>query len=251
MASDLIETEAKTKETDSLIQILSEKESETEKQTETQKETEQTEKEVMLNNQTEKQTVKGVKVNSETEDQKSSEDENNSKGETQNSQISQSTSRIGEYVTIKTGAHLYDDPYDAVKEQLQRATNGKIVVKTNSADRVYKVTKEGLYCPDGRCVEISNGNLETAMRQAGIDVNILKNIDTEALEKKGYKRMLHVVADGIAQWVEEGDSLQLQVDKFGNRIEKTDTEKQTDQKTSNQQVNDKELELAEETLETK
>ena len=80
------------------------------------------------------------------------------------------------------------------------------------------------------------------MKKAGIDINILKNIDTETLEKQGYKRMLHVVAEGIAQWVEEGDSMQLQADKFGNRVEKTETEKQIDQNTSsNQQSNEEKI----------
>ncbi len=139
----------------------------------------------------------------------------------------QEDSKIGKYVTVRTGAHLYNDPYDAVYEQLNQKTNGKIVVKgPGNEDRVYQVTKEGLYCPDGQCIEISNGNLRTAMKNKGIDVSILDNIDSEKMEQQGYKRMLHVVADGIAQWIEEGDSLELQVDKFGNRVELTQTEKE-------------------------
>ncbi len=228
-----IETEFKGNENDSPIIIIDQNETENELQTEMQTNTEK-QSESQRQSETEKQTN-----NNSNQSQVLKPTEVSDKS---NTEMSQKDVRIGTYVTVRTGAHLYDDPYDAVKEQLQRTTNGKIVVKTKNADRVYKVTKEGLYCPDGRCVEISNGDLETAMKKAGIDINILKNIDTKTLEKQGYKRMLHVVADGIAQWVEEGDSMQLQADKFGNRVEKTEAEKQIDQNTSsNQQSNEEKI----------
>lgn len=143
--------------------------------------------------------------------------------------------RVSGYATVRLGANLYDDPFDAVKVQLQKEPNSNIVVKSIGENRVYKVTHEGLYCPDGTFISITEGDLKSAMEQKGMDTSILENIDTEELEKQGYKRMLHVVAEGIAQWVEEGDT--LQVDRLGNRIEKTSTEKAQDDMIRNKQLN--------------
>ena len=66
------------------------------------------------------------------------------------------------------------------------------------------------------------------MQKKGIDPKILENIDTEELKQQGYKYMLHVEAKGISEWVEKGNTSEIQVDKFGNRITKLPSEQNKD-----------------------
>ena len=204
-------------------QVETQEQSDVNVQTEVQKETEQSA-------EVQKETEQSAEVQEEKETEKQSDLEQ---------EVEENEQKVGGFVTVRLGAHIYSDPFDAVKEQLKKQPNEKVIVKSKNEDRVYKVTKEVLYCPDGTCITIDNGDLKTAMQGKGMDVKILENIDSEELESLGYKRMLHVVAEGIAQWVEEGDTLQLEVDKFGNRIEKTSTEKENS-KQEIQQTTEKE-----------
>ena len=141
-------------------------------------------------------------------------------------------SQIGKKVTIELGSHVYADPTDAIKETLGKATQNNVYEKTKNADKLYSVTREGIYCPDGTYVATPDKDgetdLKTAMQKKGIDPKILENIDTEELKQQGYKYMLHVEAKGISEWVEKGNTSEIQVDKFGNRITKLPSEQNKD-----------------------
>lgn len=142
--------------------------------------------------------------------------------------VKNTESQIGKKVTIELGSHVYADPTDAIKETLGKATQNNVYEKTKNADKLYSVTREGIYCPDGTYVATPDKDgetdLKTAMQKKGIDPKILENIDTEELKQQGYKYMLHVEAKGISEWVEKGNTSEIQVDKFGNRITKLPSE---------------------------
>ena len=142
--------------------------------------------------------------------------------------VKNTESQIGKKVTIELGSHVYADPTDAIKETLGKATQNNVYEKTKNADKLYSVTREGIYCPDGTYVATPDKDgekdLKTAMQKKGIDPKILDNIDTEELKQQGYKYMLHVEAKGISEWVEKGNTSEIQVDKFGNRITKLPSE---------------------------
>lgn len=142
--------------------------------------------------------------------------------------VKKTESQIGKKVTIDLGSHVYADPTDAIKETLGKTTQNNVYEKTKNADKLYSVTREGIYCPDGTYVAIPDKDgetdLKTAMQKKGIDPKILENIDTEELKEQGYKHMLHVEAKGISEWVEKGNTSEIQVDKFGNRVTKLQSE---------------------------
>ena len=146
--------------------------------------------------------------------------------------IKNTESQIGKKVTIELGSHVYADPTDAIKETLGITTQNNVYEKTKNADKLYSVTREGIYCPDGTYVATPDKDgetdLKTAMQKKGIDPKILENIDTEELKQQGYKHMLHVEAKGISEWVEKGNTSEIQVDKFGNRITKFSSEQNKD-----------------------
>ena len=160
-------------------------------------------------------------------------------------EIIEKQSKLGNKVTVEMGSHLYADPTDAIKEALGKTTNNNIYVKTKNEDKIYTVTKEGLYCPDGTYVAVSDKDgeidLKKAMEKKGINTAILDNIDTEALKEQGYKHMLHVEAEGIAQWVEEGTTSEVEYDRFGMRISKLPSEIRADKECANNQTENKEI----------
>lgn len=141
-------------------------------------------------------------------------------------EIDEKDVKVGGYVTIDLGAHLYRDPFDAIKEKLQQEPNEKVVVKSKNGDKVYKVTRQGIYCEDGRRMEGSNEEIEAILKGQEIS----------------YEKMIHIESEGIAEWVKEDDVGEvLEFDKMGNRISKTKVEKRTEEAQRADNVNQKEV----------
>lgn len=130
----------------------------------------------------------------------------------------------GDYVKVSEGALLFKDPTDSIRIMSGKGANEKVQVKSaSSKDRLYRVTMEAYYSPDGSYISIAEGK----------DINeelAKKGLDRKFLEDENTVKMYHTVSNGIAQWVsaEDVEKYELKVDKLGNRIEKTDEEKEVD-----------------------
>ncbi len=133
---------------------------------------------------------------------------------------------LGDLVKVAEGSMLFNDPTDELRMMSGLNANEKVVIKGTSEDKMYKVTKIGYYAPTGENIEIEEGeNLEEALKN--------KNMDKSFIENESTIKMCHVVAPGIAQWVSIDDTEKVEVDKFGNRVEKTEEEKEIEEAYEN------------------
>lgn len=131
----------------------------------------------------------------------------------------------GDYIKIKENALLYSDPQDSIRIKNGMNANETISFKDgDTKDRLYKITMEGYYSPDGSYISVKQGdNIKEVLNEMGLDESFINRDDTE--------KMYHVVANGVAQWVSADDveKSKQKLDKFGNRIEKTEEEKEVDE----------------------
>lgn len=150
----------------------------------------------------------------------------------------------GDFVKVQSGSILYVDPTDSINISQGKQPTQKIQVKSvNSADRLYKVSMEGYYSPDGKSVCIEEGKgIEEALKEKGLDKSYIEDENTT--------KMYHVVSNGVAQWV-DAEAVQKsdrQFDRLGNAIDKTDEEKAVEEayqsymneRSQNQQSNETE-----------
>lgn len=151
------------------------------------------------------------------------------KNDTQKENEQNTEMHSGDYVTIRGGSMVYSDPTDKIRMSNGENANETVQVKPEStSDRLYKITMEGYYSPDGSYISVKEGEkIEEALKAKGLDESFLEREDTI--------KMYHTVANGIAQWVSADDveKCQEKVDKFGNRIEKTEEEKAVDEAAEN------------------
>ena len=105
---------------------------------------------------------------------------------------------VGSYVKVANGAMLFSNPTDELRMMNGINATEKVSIKQTPEDKLYRINKEGYYSLDGNFVEINFGeDLEKALQEKGLDKSFL--------EDAGTTKMCHVVADGIAQWVNAED----------------------------------------------
>ena len=134
----------------------------------------------------------------------------------------------GYYVKIEEGAILLKNPFNELRMMNGMNSEEKLQMKKSSPDKLYKVTKTEYCSISGQYVTVEDGeSLEEALQKKGLDKSFIQDENT--------KKFVHVVADGIAQWVnvDSIEKLKIREDKFGNRIDKTDEEKAVDEAYEN------------------
>lgn len=147
-----------------------------------------------------------------------------SKSQKDEKDLTENEENQGGFIKISEGAMLFRDPTDELRIMSGENANEQVQLKKSSPDKLYQKTKTGYYSPSGEYVTIEPGqSLEEVLKEKGLDRSFIEDENTI--------KMYHVVASGIAQWVnaEDVEEVELKVDKFGNVIEKTDEEKEVEE----------------------
>lgn len=142
---------------------------------------------------------------------------------------------VGSYVKVANGAMLFSNPTDELRMMNGINATEKVSIKQTPEDKLYRINKEGYYSLDGNFVEINFGeDLEKALQEKGLDKSFL--------EDAGTTKMCHVVADGIAQWVnaEDVELANFKVEDRENIAEKKQEVKDVDKAFENYDENVKE-----------
>lgn len=146
------------------------------------------------------------------------------------------------YCQAKVGGAIYEYPTD-----IYRSNNpvGKVIHKGESSkDRVYSKEVLKYQTPDERyiCFKLEDyqENLKKSNQRELIQ-DIQKALEKEGIDPsyildKNTQKMYLLEASGISQWMraEDTKSFDYEIDKFGNRIEKTAGEKKVEAKDNTQ-----------------